>query len=304
MAFRYGTDVTSALSNGVLLLALILNLACETRHPPGQEVRNDGGASSHGGDGISGEGGSDSHGLGGQAGEPQEPCDSALAGGSDSECAADGGTSEEGELGGASGAGGGEGCDFTYSEGHGDLYVRFDGALGLAIRSSFGSEPSEILADPSRVCVVVPGASYALAEAMGGAPDSPDYAFLGVDAGQPFWLLPATPRTGMPWFGASTEEVPLGRYMDDEVRLVIVATELPEGGQLAAWSTSTFGVPTTIFSTSSKALNHPFARGAHLHFNWAFSVAGTYTVTFRVEGRDEDGLQQSLASPLRFLVRP
>jgi surface-anchored protein len=45
-------------------------------------------------------------------------------------------------------------------------------------------------------------------------------------------------------------------------------------------------------------------RGAHVHFNWAFSVVGTYTVTFMVEARDEDGLQQSLRSPLRFLVQP
>jgi surface-anchored protein len=139
---------------------------------------------------------------------------------------------------------------------------------------------------------------------MGGAPDSPEYAFLGMEPGQPFWLLPATPRSGMPWFGTSTEAVPLGRYAGDEIRLVIAAMELPEGARLAAWSTSAFGVPTTIFSTATRTLDHTFTRGAHVHFNWAFSVAGTYAVSFKVEGRDDDGLQQSPLSPLRFLVRP
>jgi surface-anchored protein len=28
----------------------------------------------------------------------------------------------------------------------------------------------------------------------------------------------------------------------------------------------------------------PLAAGAHTHANWAFSAAGTYTVTFRVSG--------------------
>jgi surface-anchored protein len=267
-----------------------------------QKVASDGGAGSDGGNGSSDDR-SSSGGAGGEAGASERPCDLPVAGGEGSVCAAEGGASPEGEPSGASGAFGGEGCDITYTEGHGDLYVTFDGALGLAIRSTFGTEPAEILADPSRVCVVVPGESYALAEAMGGAPDSPDYSFLGVEAGQPFWILPATPRGGMPWFGASTEAVPLGRYTDDEVRLAIAAIELPDGGQLAAWSTSTFGAPTTIFSTSERTLSHAFPRGAHVHFNWAFSVAGSYAVTFEVEGRDDDGLEQSASSALRFMVR-
>ncbi len=211
-------------------------------------------------------------------------------------------TAGDDDVGGANA--GGEACELTYSEGHGDLFVGFDDGLQLSIRSTFGASPPERLAETSRVCILVPSASRDLAEAMGGAPDSDQYAFLGVSGGAPFWLLPATPREGMPWLGASTETVPSAYYDDNQVQVRIAALELPEGGQLAAWSTSTFGVPSVMFSTKADVLTHSLPVGAHLHFSWGFSVAGTYTVTFSVEGARDGAWEHGPAAPLRFVVKP
>jgi surface-anchored protein len=237
-------------------------------------------------------------GAGGAAGDPGAVRAVGGAG------AAEGGaTGIEVPLAGApTGGAGSDDCELTYGEGHGDLFVRFDRGLDLSVRSTFGSASPEILAETSRVCVLVPAASRALAESMGGAPESADYAFLGVSAGDPFWLLPATPRAGMPWFGASTEDVPAGRYDGNEVRVAIASIEMPTSGQFAAWSTSSFGVPSAMFSTATGMLTHFFPIGAHVHFNWAFSVSGTYVITFIVEGTHDGTSDLTPLSPLRFLV--
>jgi surface-anchored protein len=286
---------------GVTLLPWLLS--CEA--PRESSYASDGSA----GDVASGEGGAPTTGAG-AAGAPSAAAGAEAEGGAQAEGGAAGGGEAGGEapLAGApaAGAGGGDGdedCELTYDNGHGDLFVGFDGGLQLSVRSTFGGPPPEWLAETSRVCVVVPAASRALVESMGGAPESSDYAFLGVRGGDPFWLLPATPRAEMPWFGASTEDVPSGQYDGDEVRVAIASVEKPERGQVAVWSTSTFGPPTALFSTVTGALTHSLPVGAHLHFNWAFTVAGVYTLTFTVQGEQGGSSDLSPPSPLRFVVR-
>ena len=196
-------------------------------------------------------------------------------------------------------------CELSYSEGHADLFVVFDaGELSWKIRSSFDLGAPETLVDPSEVCVVVPAASYALAQSMGGAPATEDFAFLGVPAGQAFWLLPQSPREGMPWLGASTEDVPVAVYDDDAIELTITAAGVPFGGALAAFSSGTFGAPSVIFATAIGKLAHSFRVGAHVHFNWVFTVAGSYELSF-VVGAKRAGLRESSApNRIRFLVEP
>ena len=286
----------------VTLLPLLLACGAPRGNTPGQVGSTSGGSDAAEPTEAGGAGGA--AGAGSAAGATAS---TGGAGGTDDDAAAGGAPLAGAPAAGAGGAAGGDtgvDCELSYSEGHGDLFVRFEGGLDLAVRSTFGSAPPEILAETSRVCVVVPPASRALVEAMGGAPDSDQFAFLGVSAGAPFWLLPATPREGVPWFGASTEDVPSGYYDGNELRLRIAALELPAGGQLAVWSTNTFGVPSVLFSTTTDVLTHAFPRGAHVHFNWAFSVAGTYAITFAVEAERAGTTEHMLAAPLRLLVQP
>lgn len=218
-----------------------------------------------------------------------------------SDPALDGGSSDGADDAGAYDAG--ADCDRVYREGHGDLFISFAAMLDIAVRSSFGGS-AEVPVAPESVCVIVPFESYELAESQGGVPDSDKYAFLGAAAGEPFWLLPQSPRAGMPWFGLSTEGVGATLFESGDLELTIVDVHMPDGANLAAWSSDTFGEPGPIFTTASGKLAHRFSVGAHVHFNWGFTSAGTYTVYFQVSGERGGVLEESTAHSLRFLVEP
>jgi surface-anchored protein len=203
--------------------------------------------------------------------------------------------------GGESGENGADECELRYTEGHGDLFIEYDAGLEISIRSAFGAT-SEQLVDPARVCVIVPAASHALSVSLGGAPEGEEFAFLGVAAGEAFWMLPASPRPGMPWFGAATEAIPSGLYASDRVVLSITQVETPPGGNVSVFATDPLGVPSLFYSTVSGALTHAFPSGAHLHFDWAFTLSGTYTLTFRAEGEHRGGLDVSADTSVHFEV--
>lgn len=213
-------------------------------------------------------------------------------------------TNEGGSAGGAGEDAGSVGpgeCELRYTEGHGDLFVGYDAGLRVWIRSAFGAA-TERLVDPARVCVIVPAASHTLTVSLGGAPEGEDFAFLGLAPGEPFWLLPASPRAGLPWFGAATEDVPSGLFADDEVLLSITSVEAPSGGDVSVFTTDALGRPTVLYSTLTNALERAFPAGAHLHFDWAFTAEGSYALTFRAEGKLRDRTQASEDATLRFMV--
>lgn len=206
-------------------------------------------------------------------------------------------------------------CELVYDTGHGDLFIHDQDGLRVSVRAAFG-DGQETLQQPERVCVLVPHASYALAQSLGGVPDRPDFAFLGLPAGSAFWLLPVTPRAGMPWLGASTESLPPARYAEDEVVLSLAVVERPAEGDVALWSTSPIGAPNVLFATSTATWQHAFAVGVHAHFNWGFTRAGDYTIEFRASaarladgeaGASSAGPAERETSPvarIRFLVKP
>lgn len=235
--------------------------------------------------------------TGGDSGGPWE----GAAGEGQAEDGGSAGGPQSGLSGGAAGSDGSSDCELRYTEGHGDVFIGYDAGLSLSIRSAFGAT-SEQLVDPARVCVSVPAASHALTASSGGAPDGEEFAFLGVAPGEPFWMLPASPRAGMPWLGATTEAIPSGRYTGDRVVLSITAVEVPLGGDVSVFTADPLGVPSVIYSTVTGALAHTFPTGAHLHFYWAFTVAGAYTLTFQAEGAHRDGVDVSPAAALRFVV--
>jgi surface-anchored protein len=183
------------------------------------------------------------------------------------------------------------------------LFVTFDGALRLTLRSAFAPNQGETLADPENVCIIVADASRALVESYGGAPEGQAFAFLGVPSGAPFWLLPEGPQVGIPWFGASTEGVPPTRYANEELYVALAEVQAPQGGNVAVWTANFVGEPRPLFSTVEGLLVTRFAVGAHMHFNWSFSAAGEYRLGFRAEGTRSDGeLEQSPMARFRFLV--
>lgn len=211
------------------------------------------------------------------------------------------------------------GCELVYEAGHADLFIHDEGGLRVSIRAAFAGAQETIEPAP-RVCVVVPRASYALAQSLGGVPDQPEFAFLGLPPSSAFWLLPATPRAGIPWLGASTESLLAGHYADEEVVLSLTLVERPAEAEVAVWSTSSLGSPLVLFASSSMTWQHAFPVGAHLHFNWSFTRPGDYAVDLQASaallgnggetgvggagGVQEAARETSPAARLRFLVKP
>ena len=214
----------------------------------------------------------------------------------------------EGPDGGGPLAGGGAAtsCEHIYGQGHGDLYVGYDvesGALTLALRSELRPGKGEQLYSPSSVCIDVPLASYDAVVAGGGRPAGADWAAVGVEAGEGFWLLPSTPLEAIPWFGISTEGVADGLLAEDRLQISYAVTSAPAGGEFSQYGVNTFGAPTFLLSTVSDLSSYERAVGIHEHLSWTFSRPGEWVLEVVASGTHSDGTHvESAPTPFRFRV--
>lgn len=134
-------------------------------------------------------------------------------------------------------------------------------------------------------------------------PNNSAYSFLGAP-GDPVWILPQTQNASLLWPGWNATEVPGGVFRSNTLQLSLISVT---GGELAIYSTG-LGGPTVLFDSDDGPGNglpdtRPLATGAHTHANWAFSSAGTYTVTFRVSGTLTNGTTVSDDATYTFTVQ-
>ncbi|MGC3955511.1 MAG: choice-of-anchor M domain-containing protein [Propionicimonas sp.] len=126
-----------------------------------------------------------------------------------------------------------------------------------------------------------------------GIPDVPGFEFLGAP-GETIWLAPMVQDPAIIWPGFSTEDPNLrGKASSLDFRLLGVdgpgRVEIFLAGNNRVFSSTTdlpawrSGVP------------------QHSHMNWAFSRAGTYTLTFQLSGQ-VDGRQQTAQNDYTFVV--
>ena len=101
-------------------------------------------------------------------------------------------------------------------------------------------------------------------------PAGTQWDFTGVAAGQPLYILPASPTTGLPYLGFSAH--------DFATTYTLGAVS---GGHISAW-TESFGTPTPLWSSSSpgstsanNSLTIP--AGSHAHVFLGFSQQGDFT---------------------------
>jgi surface-anchored protein len=164
----------------------------------------------------------------------------------------------------------------TLSSGHVDvLDAEWDGAdLHLHVHD----EETGTEYEPADVTLSVPAAAKVA---------NPGYGFLG--SGSQVWLLPDTEAeadaAGVLFPGISTEHLTTGILANNNVTYRLVsatrngaATEdfSIYAGSGSRWFDS--NTATTSFKSRS------FAVATHNHANWAFEEAGTYRLTFRVQG--------------------
>jgi hypothetical protein len=104
-------------------------------------------------------------------------------------------------------------------------------------------------------------------------PAGTQWDFTGVAAGQPLYILPASPTTGLPYLGFSAEE-----HSFD----VIYSLGTVTGGNMSAWIQDGFGTPTPLWSSvspGSTVANNSLLipAGSHSHVFLGFSQQGDFT---------------------------
>lgn len=160
------------------------------------------------------------------------------------------------------------------SAGHVDVVdVDYSGGA-LTVRLLDGSADPAVERDPATVELQVPpGAKTTV-------PGSPAYSFLGAP-GSTVWILPQTQNPNLVWPGWNSTDVPAGVFRSNSLQFRLLSVS---GGQFAIYTTS-LGSPTVLFNSRDGLPDtRALATGAHAHANWAFSNAGTYTLTFQVSG--------------------
>jgi surface-anchored protein len=119
-----------------------------------------------------------------------------------------------------------------------------------------------------------------LAAAKTTVPSNSAYSFLGTP-GSTVWILPQTQNANLLWAGWNSTDVPAGTFQSNTLTMSLLSVS---GGNLSVY-TQSLGTPTVLYNSGDGLPDaKPLAAGAHTHANWAFSAAGTYTVTFRVSG--------------------
>jgi surface-anchored protein len=161
-----------------------------------------------------------------------------------------------------------------------------EGQLALRVKDDTGDVP--VIRDPEEVLFhAAPGAEVPLPPE--GTLD-PTYDFL-YDVGNPLWILPMTQDPSLLWPGWSSETIPPGTFEDNSLNWDLESTHGtgeadPAPGELAVWTTGSFGTPETILFNTPEGLpqSEMMSTGVHEHFNWGFGEEGLYRFCFEVSG--------------------
>lgn len=148
------------------------------------------------------------------------------------------------------------------------------GALTLGTKADIGGSFGVRL-DPDLTLFNIEQAAHTT------VPANPEYAFLGT-AGSEVWIAPeGNPGGAMLWPGFNTEGVATGQVDGNQMTIRLEAVSGP--GTLHLYQADAFGSPIRrLSSTGTDYRDWTFNSSQHVHANWAFSAAGTYTLTFKV----------------------
>ena len=132
-------------------------------------------------------------------------------------------------------------------------------------------------------------------------PASSDWDFLGVEAGEPIYILPSggVPNT-VPYLGLSTEDPSLSALGADEYSFTLVDMTGPEDGVFSLFVGSD-NVPMNT-STGFPAGTLMIEAGDHLHYNWGFSHVGTYDLYLEFEALAGGTVITSSSDMFRFQI--
>ncbi len=132
-------------------------------------------------------------------------------------------------------------------------------------------------------------------------PAPAQWDFFGVAAGEPIYMLPSSgdPVT-LPYLGLNAEDpslMPLGA--NNEYRFTLVDMTGPEGGVFSLHVGATVYMNTLEGFPAGSVL---VDRGGHYHYNWTFSLPGTYDLYFEFEALNGGSVVATGSDMFRFQI--
>lgn len=146
------------------------------------------------------------------------------------------------------------------------------------------------------------------AGALTQVPADSRYSFLG-SSGSPVFVLPQVQDSQLLFLGTGAEEIPNGMFVDDRFTLRLIAFEGP--GRFSSYLVNGLdGAPQRFLEAGPSGVDPNWNRLSvlalgHQDYNWAFTEAGTYKLTFQASGdRVGEGLTTSEGVEYTFVVVP
>lgn len=179
--------------------------------------------------------------------------------------------------------------------GHVDIGPRMvDGQWSVALRDDSGTHP--VWRDPDRTVLRVSDA------ALMAAPTGSDYAFMGAQAGEQYYVVPQTQNPDVVWLGWNTQDPGVVSAIDRGATMRIGSVSGP-GRTWMFLQDGTFGKPRLLVDgQSGQAQDVWVDASTHVHANWVFTAPGVYTAALTFSARTTDGRQVSASTTLRFAV--
>ena len=163
--------------------------------------------------------------------------------------------------------------------GHVDIGPRMvDGQWSVALRDDSGAHP--VWRDPT----------------------GSDYAFMGAQAGEQYYVVPQTQNPDVVWLGWNTQDPGVVSAIDRGATMRIGSVSGP-GRTWMFLQDGTFGKPRLLVDgQSGQAQDVWVDASTHVHANWVFTAPGVYTAALTFSARTTDGQQLSASTTLRFAV--
>lgn len=132
-------------------------------------------------------------------------------------------------------------------------------------------------------------------------PAGTQWDFLGMEAGEPIYILPSggVPNT-LPYLGISTEHPSVEAYED--FRITLTAMTGPANAVFSLYTSASNILMNTRNGISPSEDFIELEGGGHEHYNWAFSHPGTYDLMFLFEILDGDSVIHSGTDRFRFQI--
>jgi surface-anchored protein len=171
-------------------------------------------------------------------------------------------------------------------QGHADIGLAIEEGTDIAWDLHVHNHDTEEEFHPDEALLMVNANGWTVRS--GGAAGA-SYDFLGVNAGQSFFMLPETENVNQLFLGIAAEEINAGTLRNASARLQLISVNGP--GAFSVWNEE-LGGPVLRMGTLNGVGIDDFVivpEGGHAHFNYGFSRAGSYEITVQAVGTLADG---------------